>query len=113
MIKLSVHADDKGSYFLDFALVDKNKDPAVPSVLTWTLLGPEKQVINSRLQVPIDPPVSSGAVVLHGDDLNYDDGEFRYFVLEGTYDSDEQANLPLRKMARFFIDDIAEPAESP
>ena len=108
MIKLSIHADDRSTYFLEWELIDRNKQPAVPAELTWTLLGPERQVINGRDKVPINPTASSGTVEVYDADIDYADGSYRYFVLEGKYDSDEGPNRPLRTMARFFIDEIYE-----
>jgi hypothetical protein len=88
---------------------DGTKTPIVPnSDLTWTLSDGRGAVINSRNNVPIDPPLQSVMIVLFGDDLKTFPGKTtrRFITIKGTYNGVAGNNLPLIDEGSFQIDNL-------
>jgi hypothetical protein len=77
-------------------------NPLIPNALTWSLLDSAGTVVNSRSAVSI-APAASVTIVLSGADLVASEGSTRVVLLEGTYDSDLGADLPLRDTVTFQI----------
>jgi hypothetical protein len=81
-------------------------NPVTPnSGLKWTLHDGKGNVINSRLDVPIDPPVQSAQITLFGADLKTLAGKSnrRYVTVQGTYNGTGGNNLPLIEEVSFKI----------
>jgi hypothetical protein len=107
MTSLSVKPTEEGTYVVGFSITDENGDATVPTSLVWTLMGRDEAVINEREDVPVSPLVSSGSIVLSGDDLAIIDGyTIRYFLMKGTYDSTLGSDLPINEAASFEIENL-------
>lgn len=108
-VRLTEHANDRSTFVVEAAFADETDAPVTPSAATWTLLNRQRQVVNERDAIPVTP-AQSITIVLGPDDLDHDDGELRYLVLDWLYDSDLGSGLAGREQVTFRIDDIAEKA---
>lgn len=107
--KLSEKAIEKSSYTVRFEFNERTPSGLVPFVpnsgLTWSLVDEDGQVVNSRLDISIEPPAQTVDVVLTGDDLALAGGHpvTRYVTIKGTYNGLVGNNLPLVDEASFQI----------
>ena len=84
-------------------------NPIVPnSGLVWKLSDKYGNIINEKVDVPIDPPAHSVMIVLSGDDLKTFAGKAtrRYVTVKGTYNGVSGNNLPLIEEGSFQIDNL-------
>lgn len=106
----SPRATEEGTYILDFAFYDEDDALVVPTAMAWTLTDVNGGVINAREDVDINPLVSSGSIVLTGDDLALPAGSesesTRYVTFVGTYTSSLGSDLPLTDSVEFTIDPL-------
>lgn len=106
----SPRATEEGTYILDFAFYDENDALVVPTAMAWTLTDVNGDAINGRTAVDINPLVSSGSIVLSGDDLALPAGSSseskRYVTFVGTYTSSLGTDLPLTDDVEFVIDPL-------
>lgn len=90
-------------------LPDGTRTPIVPnSGLVWRLSDRYGNVINERLDVPIDPPAQSVMITLSGNDLKTFSGKNtrRFVTIEGTYNGVAGNNLPLVEETSFQIENL-------
>lgn len=103
---LTTQAIERSTYPVTVIFYDENGDVVSPnSGLTWTLTDGNGNVINNRSTVSITA-AGTVTVVLSGADLDMDDGNERFLLLEGTYTGDLGADLPLKDQARFYITNL-------
>lgn len=103
-------ATEEGTYILDFEFEDEDEVLVVPTAMAWTLTDVNGIVINNRTSVAINPLVSSGSIVLKGDDLAIPSGadeSERIVTFVGTYNSSLGTGLPLTDHVKFPIDNLA------
>jgi len=106
-ITLGLNAIEESTYIITITFRDEDGNAVVPNELTWSLTNESGVAINSRTDVAIATPAASVDVVLSGDDLTQTPaGTFLVFTIEGTYDSDAGANLPLKDQAKFHVDNL-------
>lgn len=107
MAALSTLAEEKSTYPVIVSFLDDDKKPVVPNTLSWSLYKKNGVVVNEREEVAVTP-AQEVTIVIYGDDLAIEAGETRVrtLLVEGTYDSDLGADLPLRSSVRFTIDDL-------
>jgi hypothetical protein len=110
--KLSEKAVEKSSYTVRFEFNERTPSGLVPFVpnsgLIWSLVDEDGQTVNSKKDIPIDPPAQTVDVVLKGDDLALADGHpvMRYVSIEGTYNGTAGNDLPMIDEASFQIVNI-------
>ncbi len=95
---------------MDFQFEDEDEVLVIPTAMAWTLSDVNGVVINSRSAVAIDPLVSSGSIVLKGDDLAIPSGadvSERIVTFVGTYNSSLGTGLSLTDQVLFPIDNLA------
>lgn len=88
---------------------DGVRNPIVPnSGLKWSLKDKSGNAINSKTDIPIDPPAQSIMITLSGDDLKTFLGKTtrRFVTVEGTYNGVAGNNLPLIQEGSFQIDNL-------
>ncbi len=102
-------AVEDGTYVITARFTDENSAAVVPSAITWTLLGLDGNVINSRTKVAVAVPATTISVVLSGNDLalTASDSGDRRLLVEATYTSSLGTGLPLKKEYNFSIDNLA------
>jgi hypothetical protein len=101
-IVLSERANEQSTFAVVATFTDEAGDAVTPNNLAWSLLDSAGAVVNSRSAVSI-APAASVTIVLSGADLVASEGSTRVVLLEGTYDSDLGADLPLRDTVTFEI----------
>ena len=79
------------------------------TALTWTLSDVDGIVINEKEDEVIGSPTNPQEIVLQGDDLAITGTENvqRVLTIEGTYNSTNGSNLPIKDQVRFWIDNLA------
>jgi hypothetical protein len=103
---ITTRAVDRSTYAVDVSFTDESGSNVSPnSGLTWSLFDCAGAVINNRGSVSI---ASAGTVtiLLYGADIDYDDGDERYLLVEGTYSNSLGTALPIRDEAQFFISNL-------
>ena len=111
-IKLSKNAVEGSTFTIVVEFNEVTPDeinPIVPnSGLKWTLSDKNGNVINEKVDIPIDPPAQSIMIVLSGDDLKTFSGKTtrRYVTVKGTYNGVSGNNLPLIEEGSFQIDNL-------
>lgn len=108
-IILTERAIDRGTFVVTVAFADEDNAPVTPAAASWTLLGRNNDVINSRDAVAITP-AESAVILLGADDLDRADGDVRHLVIEWTYDSSLGSGLAGREQVTFYVVDIREKA---
>lgn len=108
-IKLTEHADEKGSYGIQVSFLDSAGDSVAPKTLAWSLVDLAGNVINSRKDVAVASPGSSEIVSLRGNDLAIitasNRQEQRILIVSGTYDDiNLGADAPFYGEIRFVVD---------
>ena len=107
--ELTTHAKEKGTFVITCAFTDEDDSAVTPTTLTWTLTNTSGTVINSRQDVAVSSPSSSEDITLQGDDLQIlsatDNGR-RVLTVEGTYDSGELTDLPIKESCYFTVDNL-------
>lgn len=110
--EITTRALPNNTYVVTFAFTDEDSAAVTPNAgCTWTLRDYSGNVINSREDVDIVEDTSVD-VVLSGDDLattGVEDNGIRIISVDGTYDSDLGAGLPLDESAMFVISDVILP----
>ena len=107
---LALHMDEGGSYFVNIATADEDKNAKSPLTLFWTLTDKTGKVfINNRKEVEISNPTASEDVMLSDADCAIQSGEtapvvVRVFTVTGTYNSNFGNGLPLRGRCYIFLD---------
>ncbi len=109
-IILSPTADNGSTYIVLAEFTETLSDgtivDVIPSSIKWSLTDKNREEINGRTDVPIEPPAQKVAAVCYGDDILLSDGEERQITFNCVYNSLEFGNnLPLQKTASFLIDD--------
>lgn len=108
--KIAKHAWEEGTFIITLTYLDDDEAAVTPNAVTWTLTDSKGTVINSREDVEIETPGTTNDIVLSGADLALKSGEEgttkRVLYIQGNYDSDAGAGLPLKGEAEFIIDDI-------
>ena len=110
--KLSEKAVEKSSFTVRFEFNERTPSGLIPFVpnsgLAWSLVDEDGQTINSKQDVPIDPPTQTVDVVLQGDDLALAGGHpvMRYVTIKGTYNGTAGNNLSMIDEASFQIVNI-------
>jgi len=102
--KLTQHAQDSGTYLVDYTITAPGGGNVILSNLTWSLRIRSGEVVNGRFSVGIDPPASSGAIVLYGPDIAYSVGNIRHLTIEATYIDPVIGELPITAEYIFMID---------
>ena len=76
--------------------------------LNWTLSDTEGNIINERSAVAIVSPTNPQEILLQGYDLiiSGSENEQRVLTIEGTYNSTNGSNLPIKDQVRFWIDNL-------
>ncbi len=79
------------------------------TALTWTLSDVDGAAINERSAVAIVSPTNPQEILLQGDDLAITGTENvqRVLTIEGTYNSSNGPNLPIKDQVRFWVDNLA------
>lgn len=95
------YAVEQSTIFITLAYLDENDNPVTPKTGTWTWTDEDGTPINNREDETISGLSTENTIVLSGDDLALSDGftgisEKRFFLFEGTYDSDLGSDLPLK-----------------
>lgn len=105
-IFLTKRATEQSTYVITLSYLDSAGSAVTPDSVTWTLTDLDGTVINSREDVAIGSPSTTNDIVLSGDDLQIgtNDNGGRIITIEGVYDSDEGNNLPLKEVAKFYVD---------
>jgi len=89
--KLSEKAVEGSTFIIRvefFETTPSGKTPIVPnSGLTWSLVDIEGNIINSRDNIPLDPPADTIDIALSGEDLASSGNHSlrRYLIVKGTY----------------------------
>jgi hypothetical protein len=101
-------AIEKGTYVVDITFEDENGNAIAPNTLTWTLTDLAGAVVNSRSGVVVSVMATTITVVLSGNDLalTADSNQQRIFTAEGTYDSINGTNLPIKDQLIFSIQNL-------
>jgi hypothetical protein len=99
---LTTSAVDLSTYVVTASFTDETGAAVTPDTLVWSLYDEDGQVINARSDVALIPG-ETVTIVLSGADLRYSDGMRRYIVLEGTYDSTNGDDLPLREQVAIDV----------
>jgi len=103
-------ASEKGVYIINAAFFDAQDDEVTPKTAAWTLSALDGTVINSRTSENIVSLDTDVDIVLSGNDLAYQTGEsgkvYRILTIQGTYDSDEGSDMPLKDQCVFPIEDL-------
>lgn len=106
---LTTKANERGSYLITVTFKDHNNVSVTPNAgLTWTLTDANGTVVNSRSAVAVSS-AATVKILLTGLDLAVGDGLLgteRHLLLEGTYNSDEGNNLPLKEQINFTINNL-------
>ena len=107
---LTEYAVEKSTFAVQCDFTDEDGDAVTPDSVSWSLVDPDGNVINS-LSDQSETPASSVTIVLSGDDLQllnqYYDYETRYLEVSAVYDSDIGNNLPLKDRAEFRVINLA------
>jgi hypothetical protein len=103
MTVLSTIPNEGSTIVITVAFKDVDGDDFTPKTCVWSLTDKAGTVINSRDRVSETPAGASFDFVISGEDLLYEDGKDRIFLVEGTYDSTYGADLPFREEASFKI----------
>ena len=76
--------------------------------LNWTLTDTAGNIINSRDAVDIPSPTNPQKILLQGYDLVISgaDNVQRVLTVEGTYNSTNGSDLPIKDQCRFWIDSL-------
>lgn len=76
--------------------------------LNWTLTDTAGNIINNRDAVDIPSPTNPQKILLQGYDLVIPgaDNVQRVLTAEGTYNSTNGSNLPIKDQCRFWIDSL-------
>ena len=111
-IPLEEAAHERGTYAITVNFTDETGASVTPNAgLNWSLVKEDMAtIVNSREEIEITTPSTSEIIVLSGADLALDAGhtmQWRYVVIEGTYNSTLGNNLPLKDHVKFPIVDIA------
>ena len=79
------------------------------TALTWTLSDVDGVVINEKEDEAIVSPTNPQEILLQGDDLAITGTENvqRVLTIEGTYNSTNGSNLPIKDQVRFWVDNLA------
>jgi hypothetical protein len=111
---LSINAAEQGTLVISGAFTDEDGAAVVPDAdsIEWTLSDADGNVVEGCNGVEITPSASTFEVVLKGTDLKLFAGETaqkveRRFLIEATYTSDLGANLPLKEVGYFYINNFA------
>jgi hypothetical protein len=98
---ISVQPAEGGTIRIVGTFFDSAGDQKAPKTLSYSLYG-ATGIVNSKEDVSLVPALTN-TVILSGDDLLLEDGDFRKIVFEGTYDSATDGNdLPLGKQCETF-----------
>lgn len=108
---ISQAVNERGTFVVDVSFTDDDGNPVVPNAgLVWSLTKADRAtIVNDREDEPITP-AATVTIVLSGLDLALDAGkhiQYRYLVIEGTYDGALGSDLPIVDHLRFPISDIA------
>lgn len=108
--ELTERAAENGTFGIKCDFVEKAPGGDVPFTpkpgLKWSLRDSQKNIINSRSDVPITP-AQSVIIVLTGADLALTGGPAkRYVIVEGTYDGVLGTDLVVLKEAVFQIKNL-------
>jgi hypothetical protein len=104
--QITTKANDRSTIFVTATFTDEDNLPFAPKTLAWSLYNARQEVINNRTAEAIVSPAESVTVILTGADLDFADGNLRFIVFEGTYDSTLQDDLALRDWGVFEIDQV-------
>lgn len=112
-IEFTRKAKERSSFTITVVYKEVSEDGEIDNFITpneglsWTLKDEDGVVVNSRLNVPLTPSVTS-TITLKGDDLalSADYPEKRYVIIEGTYDGVGGVNLPIRDGVVFQIENL-------
>ena len=105
-------ANEEGTFIINCAFTDAmDGSKVVPKTLKWSLTNRYGTIINNLNQVEVTPTGESVTIILTGKDLSVLERESarmlrRYFIIEGTYDSSIQANLPVPERALFYLKNL-------
>lgn len=105
----SDEAVEESTYIVTASFEDEDGNAVVPKTMSWSLTDKDSTIINSQEDIAIISLAASVDIVLKGDDLQITAGkskERRFLVLEGTYDSDAGADLPLKDQLEFRVVNI-------
>lgn len=107
---LEEYFPEEGAGGVRVNFTDTNGTAVAPNTLTWSLLDPNGNILNSREDVTITP-AASVVIILTGDDLAFLAGEsgnaLRFLLLKGTYHSSTLGNdVPLRAQCGLYISDF-------
>jgi hypothetical protein len=114
MNKLTVKANEGGTYGINVAFTGLNAETFTPKTLEWTLSDLNGVIINSRDRVSVSPSGTSYLFIMSGADLEYDEEAAdteRVFTVEGTFDATYGTDLPFRDQVQFSIVDMVIDAE--
>jgi hypothetical protein len=88
--QLLPNAREQSSYGIEVSSFDSAGNPCIPKTMNWSLMDKQKNIINSRQNVPIIPTGVFTIITLEGDDLQIVDPtmivENRVLVVQGTND---------------------------
>ena len=121
--RLTKVAKERSTYIVNAVFTDEDDELAVPASMVWTLTDKDKNVVNSKENIPVSPLASVSAIVLSGLDLVVTDGEIteanqnpnvstdpilvdRFITFVGTYDSTLGNGLPLTAEYVFSLENF-------
>ena len=106
-VKITKVFDEGSTIKVTMTFTDDGGNSVAPKTGTWTLTNASGTVVNSRQDVAISTLSSTISVAVRSSDIVRaagDDGT-RYFLFEGTYDSDLGTDLPLTGRCRLTVAD--------
>jgi len=96
-----------GTIVITVAFTDEDGSAEIPKTLTKTLTNSSGTVINGMDATACTGLAASMVFVLSGADLALADNDrVRHFLLEGTYDSTNGTDLPIKVEAVFSVQNL-------
>jgi hypothetical protein len=103
-------ASEGGTFPITINFLDEDGVAVVPNAASWSLTREDRVTIVNGREEEVITPASEVIIVLQGDDLaslNEKPLEWRYLVIEGTYNSTLGTDLPLKDHLKFPVVNIA------
>jgi len=105
--ELTDYAVEKSTFAVQAVFTDEDGAAVTPDSITWTLVDPAGNIINSLEDQAVGTPASTVTIVLSDDDLQLLDQdnahEQRYLEISAIYDSSLGNDLPLKDRAEFKV----------
>lgn len=112
--ELTDRAQERSTFVMAVDFYEKTSDshvqvPITPTLITWSLLDDDGNIVNER-EDEVLIPGPRATIVLSGNDLvlagQYP--EKRHVVIEGLYDNVFQTDLPFRDQLTFQVENLVD-----